>query len=731
MEVNLACGLQQADALVRVTILVWLGVVSLAGCLGRSRAVELYPEVAEHQSAEIKEVRFLGADPFPGDTLQTLIDSEPTHCSVLGVPICLPFLGRHVHRLNVEVVRRDVARLAAFYRGEGFFGTRVFPRAEPEGDAEDEVELTFVITRGDPVILDSLMIEGTEGVLSADSLIQTLPLNPGDRFDLGEFDASADALLREMQARGYAYAEVLRNFSVDTIADRAVASLTAVPGEQVRVDSIIIAGADHLGRAEAMRQLTFGNGDLLRLSTLVESQSNLYSLPIVQLASVSIAPDSLQRTPGDRATTTVLVSVAEAPVNQAEAAVGYGSVECFRIESEYFNRSFTGGARTLRLQTSLSKIGLAGATDAGLGGNLCRAFVQDTFENRLDYRASAEFTQPFFLTPRNHIGINIYAERVSEPKVYQRQAEGARFTLTHRLAARALVIGSLETQRSTTLASAVLFCSAFQVCLPEDIERMTEPRFRNTVGLNYVLDRTNNPLDPSRGYVVRSGVAWAAPWLGSTLTFVRASMEGSTNHTVRPGWVAAGALRIGNFFQTATLNPDRPDDDFLPPEERFYVGGATTVRGFSPNRLGHGVYVTSDTSKLKKDPADFVPIGGTAYGVANVEVRFPSPLFRRQLRLAAFMDAGTVGTGNIWNLELKDWKFTPGVGMRITTPVGPARVDLAYNPYDPQRGVLFFAEDTDDDGRADVLTPVRDDYAPPSPGFFGRFRVHVAIGQAF
>jgi hypothetical protein len=69
--------------------------------------------------------------------------------------------------------------------------------------------------------------------------------------------------------------------------------------------------------------------------------------------------------------------------------------------------------------------------------------------------------------------------------------------------------------------------------------------------------------------------------------------------------------------------------------------------------------------------------------------------------------------------------------MRIATPVGPARVDLAYNPYDPQRGVLFFAEDTNDDGRPDVLTPMRDDYAPDSPGFFGRFRVHVAIGQAF
>lgn len=729
MEVNLAYGLQQAEVLVPAksrSVLLWatVGLVALgsAGCLGRSRAVELYPEVAEHQNAEIKDVRFVGGEPFSADTLQTLVDSEPTHCSILGLPICLPFWGRHVHRLNVEVVRRDVARLAAFYRREGFFGTRVEPRAEPDGADDDEVQLTYVVRRGDEVLLDSLTIEGLADVMPADSALRTLPLQVGDRFDLGEFDASADMLQRELQARGYAYAEVLRNFSVDTISDRAVASFTAAPGEQVRVDSIVVIGAEHLGRSETLRQLTFGTGDLLRLSTLVESQANLYGLSIVQLASVTIAPDSLQKTPADRATTTVLVSVAEAPVNQAEAAAGYGSVECFRIEGDYLNRSFTGGARTFRLRTSLSKIGLAGATDAGLGGSLCTAFASDTFENRLDYRVDAEFTQPFFLTPRNHIGLNLYAERISQPKIYQRQAEGGRVTLTHRLAPRSLLIGSLETQRATTLASAVLFCSAFQVCLPEDLERMSEPRFRNTIGANYVRDRTDHPLDASRGYIMRSGIAWAAPWLGSTLTFLRATTEGTAYRTVRPGWVVAGSLRLGNFFQTATLNPDRPDDDFLPPEERFYAGGATTVRGFAPNRLGHGVYVTSDT--VGDIRAEFVPIGGTAFGVANAEVRFPSPILRRQLRLAAFVDAGAVGTGNVWELDAKEWRFTPGVGMRIATPVGPARVDVAYNPYDPVRGVLFLADDEN-------LTPVRDDYAPDSPGFFGRFRVHVAIGQAF
>lgn len=697
--------------------------LGVAGCIGQTRGAELYPDVVKHQNQEITSVRFEGTEPFSPDTLVTLVDSQESHCDLLGLPICIPFLvTRQVHRINVEVVRRDVARLAAFYRREGFFGTRVTPRVETESETDDNVVLTYVIRRGDPIILDSLTIEGTEDILSPDSLARTLPLEAGDRFDLGDFDASADQVLRALQAHGYAYAEMLRNYSVDTLANRATATLTAIPRMQVRVDSIIVLGADDLGARAARRQLTFRPGDLLVRSALVQSQSNLYNLSIVQIASVTIAPDSLQRTPEDSASTTVLVSVAEAPLNQSEAAVGYGSVECFRLEGDYLNRSFTGGGRTLNLQTALSKIGLGGATDAGFGGNLCRAFAADTFENRLDYRTNAVFTQPYFLTPRNQLTLNVYAERVSEPKVYQREARGGAVTVNHRLAPRSLLTGSFELQRATTIAPPVLFCSAFQICLPEDLARMSEPRFRNTVAANYVLDRTNNPLSASQGYAVRSGLAWAAPWLGSTLTFVRWTGEASIYGTLRPGWVVGGSMRLGNFFRTASLDPEQPDDDFLPPEERFYAGGATTVRGFSPNALGRGVYVT----RTADGEGRFVPVGGTSLGIVNGEVRFPSPLFPRLTRLAVFVDAGAVGTGNIWNMDASDWRYTPGAGLRIATPVGPARVDLAYNPYNPPRGVLFLAHRD-----SAQIIPLSQDYAPPAPNFFGRLRVHVAIGQAF
>ena len=69
-------------------------------------------------------------------------------------------------------------------------------------------------------------------------------------------------------------------------------------------------------------------------------------------------------------------------------------------------------------------------------------------------------------------------------------------------------------------------------------------------------------------------------------------------------------------------------------------------------------------------------------------------------------------------------RVTPGVGLRLTTPLGPARLDVAYNPYKLQAGPAV-------PGRhLGALTPV-----PGQETFVldrkGRVTVHFAVGQPF
>src|SRR5690606_21429883 len=128
---------------------------------------------------------------------------------------------------------------------------------------------------------------------------------------------------------------------------------------------------------------------------------------------------------------------------------------------------------------------------------------------------------------------------------------------------------------------------------------------------------------------------------------------------------------------------------YIPPEQRFYAGGPSDVRGFRRNELGPVVYVAPDAAVddagVPTDTSEVraVATGGNSLVVANVELRFPSPVFSERLRLAAFIDGGALWQRGVANAEGPRVRVTPGFGLRVGTPLGPARRDLAYNPYSP------------------------------------------------
>jgi outer membrane protein assembly factor BamA len=696
------------------------------GCAARGPGIERYPQFAEFDGERISVVRFVDPAPYTADTLQTLIRTEPTRCQLLGLPLCVPLtrIGRQVQRLDVNVLAADVDRLASFYRRRGFFGTRVIP--DVERLEEDRLRVTFEILRSDPIRLESLTLSGTEGIVDPDSLAPRLPLQPGDPFDLDQFGRTADYVMNVLRDRGHAFAELLRSYAVDTAANSAVAELEALPGPQVLVDSILISGMVHLRRGDVLRQLAFEPGDVLNFRQLVESHRNLYNLELVQLATVRLAPDTLQVAPADSTRATVEVSVAEAPLRQIDAALGYGRVECLRTELQWLNRSFLGGGRRLQIQGSLSRIGIADPLNF-VGGTVCPERSGDEFGDLLDYSLGVLLTQPYFVNPRNHLTLELYTERISEPQVFQRRALGGRALLNRRVGVRTIVSGGFDFERSATRAAPALVCVAFLICEPASIALLQQPLWRNSFFGNAVRDRTDVQFDPTEGYVARASLGWASPVLGSEVSFVRGTAESAAYRQFRQRWVAAASLRVGTFFGPAGLDPA---NNFIPPGERFFAGGSSTVRGFERNGLGQGVYVTEQLpgaeGEFEPDPAAvrFVPIGGTLLGIANAELRMPSPWLTNMLRFAAFVDAGTVTEGQAWDLVRADWFLTPGVGARFLTPVGPIRLDIGFNPHDPQSGPLYRA----DGGR---LIRVLDSYRPPGRGFFDRFRVHLGIGQAF
>ncbi len=696
-------------------------VAVVAGACGTAGvAMAQSARAADYAGREVGAVRFAGDLQIPEDSLRAVTVTRPTRCQLLFLPFCIPGtgIGRNEYRLDLTELTRDVARIQLYHRDHGFYGTRVVPTIDPMD--RDRVEVRFAIVPGDRVILRELVIDGTEEIIPPEDLLRQIPLRADEPFRRSAFLASADTIRAQLLRRGYAYAEVLRNYGIDTVADFAEVQYVAIPGPLVRVDSVVVAGANRLGPGTVRRQLTFREDDILRITDLNRSQRNLYGLGMVNFATVEIAPDTLQLIPQDSTRGTVLVRVVEAPQYLVDANVGYGTVDCLRTGTRWTNRNFIGGARRLEVSGSISRVGVGWPAAWGMENGLCTALQEDEFSDTINYQVGADFQQPRIFGTENQLGVGVRAQRLSELGAFMRQAVGGQVAVSRDLGRYTLLTTTADVEWGVTRANPANLCLAVDICEPELQRFLQRPRWSNALTFNTVHDRTVTDGFVVGGFALRGGVGWASPLLGSDDDYLRLSGEATTSRVVSPGWVLAGRLYGGTFLR-GTLDPRA---EFIPPERRFYAGGPNTVRGFPRNALGPIVYVNRQpTAEFPQGPAASAT-GGTQLGVGSVELRGPSPVLSQFMRLGYFVDAGQV-----WAPEADvtaPIRFTPGLGLRFITPVGPIRVDAAYNPYGREAGRLYVI----DPGTGNlILQPGL--FQPERGGFWNRFQIHFAVGQAF
>jgi translocation and assembly module TamA len=167
------------------------------------------------------------------------------------------------------------------------------------------------------------------------------------------------------------------------------------------------------------------------------------------------------------------------------------------------------------------------------------------------------------------------------------------------------------------------------------------------------LDRSDNPLDPRRGYKLNGRVEPTLIVGETNLPYLRLQAQGSyylpldkAGHTV-----VAARVKVGRI-----LNGSIPE---VPASRRFYAGGGGSVRGFGYQDVG---------DKL----ADGTPLGGLSLFEASGEVRRD---ISSRWGVAAFVDAGSIGsTGPI---DLAKLAVGAGVGVRYSLGIIPIRVDVA------------------------------------------------------
>jgi outer membrane protein insertion porin family len=690
------------------------------------RAVTLGAQ--EPEDLVVRKLDFQGNRAIPDEVLASAISTTNSSWFARAFAVRLLGLGEKRY-FDEQEFRRDVVRLEVLYRRSGYPSVAIDTavRREPR-----DIYVTFRIQEGAPILVRSLQILGVDTLRDwlQRRIHVDLPLRVGDAFNRYAMQATADSITRRLKDRGYPDARVYTAFESDRDALVASVTLEAVPGNRAVVGHVEVVGAQRIEPGLVRNLLISRPGRRYSQDELFQSQRNLYSSDLFRFATVNI--DSAAYQPGSDSVPLV-VQVNEGRRRRIRGGLGYGTEDCFRGSLGWTSRNFLGSnGRILDLTSRISKVGVGSPFDWGLADNICSTSRDDPIgSSKANYTLSAALRRPAFLSSNNTMAVSLYTERRSEFKVYLRQETGTTVTLSRESPRRRNPLSlSYNLAYGRTEATQASFCASLNACTPDVVALLQQNAVLATLSGLASFPRVNNPLDPSRGSLKSLEVTVSSRLLGSASfqQFTRVVGDASWYRPLNRDVVLSWRVRGGIIF-SPTVDVATQRGNFIPPEQRFYAGGPNDVRGFERNELGPVVYVVSSShvdstgGNIDPDRVQVSPSGGNTLAVANLELRVPSPVFSSRLRLAAYVDAGGAWQRGVGTSDAVI-RVTPGIGIRLNTPLGPARLDVAYNPYRLQSGPLFQADS------AGNLSPV-DGQPTYALDRDGRVTYHFAVGQAF
>ncbi|MEM7167432.1 MAG: BamA/TamA family outer membrane protein [Planctomycetota bacterium] len=384
--------------------------------------------------------------------------------------------------------------------------------------------------------------------------------------------------------------------------------LQVIEGNEVTLGAVDITGLQQVNRGWIDERLEFAAGDAYSVYLLDAARRRLLRSGLFESVTISATPS-----PDDASEVFVTVELAEKDRIRLSTQLGFGSYELGRVGVELYHRNLFGRALEGRLR------GKGSFRGEEVAGNLRYPF-------RTDY--------PVALTL---LGRYRRFEEVSFERQEIEMSTGVEVALKERA-----IVSVGYTLRDE------------QIHDPEPTVPTTlldDSRAALLFG-NIQRDRRDSVLDPSRGYIASLRTEYATEELGSELSFVRLKARFTGIIELHEGWTLIGSMRAGYL---------RPlQSEIIPLGERFYLGGARSVRSFRQDGVG------------PKDASDN-PIGGEAFTLANLELRFP---IWKQLGGTAFVDAGSVHADHN-DFTRSDYRYAAGGGFLLNTPIGPFRVDAA------------------------------------------------------
>jgi outer membrane protein insertion porin family len=522
-----------------------------------------------------------------------------------------------------EMLEHDSDVIERRLHGLGYRRARVRERRLAVVPNSDDVVVSFVIYQGPQFVVDWVSLRGNL-VFSSSELLPRPGLARGLPYTDQAAATDANAILQHYAGDGYVASQVVPHVE-EVDGARVVVTYEINEGRRAYVSSIVVLGNARTDEGTVRDYISFQPGVVLKLAELRRTEQRLFETGafrhvVVHSEVIGQTADGL----GEQRA--VYVDLDEAKPWLFIYGGGYVSDDGPRGLVELSNVNLFGRLNTVGLQM--------------------RASPRQQIA-RVSYTDPLPLDRPWPLL----VALSFTRELKDAFSLY-----------------RATTLAQVQYQYKPTSAFFFRYnfeqVRVFDLKVSEsELERNDRPVRLGKLSAGFVADNRNNPFDPTRGTYSSVDFTVAANAFGGSENYVRFFGEHQRYHQFpkAPRLTYAGAIKFG----VADAYGSSED---LPISERFFGGGARSLRGFRFEQAG------------PRDPVTNEPVGGDVLLVINNELRFP--LFWK-VGGAAFSDTGNVFV-NFDDFTLENVTETLGFGVRIDTPVGPVRVDFGYllNPPD-------------------------------------------------
>lgn len=482
----------------------------------------------------------------------------------------------------------DRELMRQFYEGRGYADFSVTSSVAEMAPDLNNFFVTFTIDEGEiytfgEVEIDTTLEDVDEGILK--SLVR---FKEGEIYNNKKIEDTVDSLTFATGAAGYAFADVEPRLKRDRENRIMNVVFRINEGSRVYIERINVVGNTRTLDRVIRREMQLSEGDAFNRIQIDRSKGRIRGLRYFEEVEIEEEAGSAP----DR--TVVNVKVKEQPTGEFTFGVGFSSSDQVAGDLSVSESNLLGRGQFLRFRVSGSnrrqQVDISFTEPYLFGRALMGGF--DLYRSVTDFKREAGFElKSTGLTLRTGFPLNQFSRIMP------------RYTIR-------------SDEIDVSDISCLIGVISRAIC-DEQGKRLT-----STLGYTYFMDRRNDMLRPSRGYdlLLQQDIAG----LGGDTKYLRTE-------------IAMNAYRrlyfknvIGSLtWDTGFIFPLGKDEVRL--QDRFRKGGSD-FRGFEIAGLGPRDIITEDS------------LGGQAYGIATVEVSFPTGLPEQYgIDASLFFQAGTVG----------------------------------------------------------------------------------------